>query len=137
MAKNQVNPDGLTDNCYNTKLTTPNLYISCVSYDGIGNADTIQYNLNINTKGSSSEENNTFNIGSLGINYGDEDNMLINIGGYGYYGNTYNEIIDSGDNYIGLIGDIIFYSRVLNDIEKLRVVQYLEAKYFKFREPPV
>jgi len=137
MAKNRVAADGLTDNCYNTKLRSPNLYISCVSYDGVGIPGTTQYNLNINTKGSSSEENNTFNIGSLGINYGDEDNMLINIGGHGYYDNTYNEIIDSGDNYIGLIGDIIFYSRVLNDIEKLRVVQYLEAKYFKFREPPV
>lgn len=131
MARNKVVIEGLNQNCYNTKLTTPNLYITCVSYDGIGDAQTTQYNLNINTKGSSSEEYNKYNVGFLGINYGDEDNMLINIGGYGY------DIINSEGSYNGLIGDIIFYSRVLNDIEKLKVVQYLEAKYFKFREPPV
>jgi len=121
--------------CYNTKLQNHPLYITCVSYDGIGDSNNYR-NIIINTKGSFDETTNIYSIDLRGFTYTDEDIMLITIGGYSYYSPGLG-ILSDGNNYTGLIGDVIFYSRTLNDIEKLKVIQYLEAKYFKFREPTI
>ena len=109
------NNEEITIEAYNNLISNNTIYITCVSYD-------TQYTVVINTKGSSSEINNVFNAGQFQFTYNDDDNLLLSIGGKAFYDNF---------NYNGLIGDFIFYSRTLNDIEKLRVIQYLEAKYSK------
>jgi len=92
------------------------IYISCVTCsDG---------NYTINTKGSINEGKGDFSDGTIF-----NSDILITIGGFKYKSGT--DILDNISPFEGLIGDVIFYTRVLNDIEKLSVFQYLEGKYYK------
>ena len=109
--------DTLTYNGGAIQDTDPNIiYISCVTCSN--------GNYTINTKGSIYEGRGDYSASTQF-----SSNILITIGGFKYQSSS--DIFDNIQPFTGLIGDIIFYTRVLNDIEKLSVFQYLEGKYYK------
>ena len=96
-------------------------YIVCVTYNTT-NADYI-----INTTGSISEEKSTDDVKVRFFSTG----CYISIGGFTPYG------IIKDNTFTGNIGDVIYYNRVLSDLEKLNVIQYLEAKYYSSNGEPL
>jgi hypothetical protein len=102
-------------------------YIACVTYDNLGN-------IKINTKGSIYEYN-THSV--TGQNFIENNNYIITVGGFYYYGPSEFEVYKNGDNFQGYIGDIIFYPRILTSLEILSVTQYLEAKYYSSNGAPM
>jgi len=101
-------------------------YITCITYDNL-NAP-----ISIKTKGSISETNDCPNmvLNSFAVD------SILTIGGFYYYGVDSNQIIRKGENFQGYIGDIIFYPRLLSQLEQLSVIQYLEAKHYSSNGAP-